>query len=93
MNIGDKVVCVDASNLPTALVGIIQKDEIYTVRGFVNAANGKSLRLWEVNDGSRIGAPYYYGHNPNRYRKVDERGITDVMIKNKKRLKEEPVLN
>ena len=64
---GHKVVCIDDSNLKERHSLI--KDKIYTVIGF-NAIGGYLLK--ETYNGEKYGAPYWWGHRAERFRKCDE---------------------
>ena len=84
--IGQKVVCVDDSNLKG--VGDIEKDKIYIIIDIVEAKYGTSLLLNGVNNGSISGYPYFYGYNPKRFRPIDSMWVETLLEEISKEIKE-----
>lgn len=81
-HVGQKVVCVDTSGLPSFLSKLI-KGKIYTVRGFVLGI----CRDWSVGEGITLmemknpptPSGQENGFDPSRFRPIDDRK-TDISV-------------
>lgn len=70
---GDEVVCVRSDHNSPCLT---HKGCVYVVSGIVKARKRYALALHGVDNGAPFGPPYFYGHNPDRFRKVQRRDLT-----------------
>ena len=76
--IGQKVVCISTKNISP--YATIKEGECYTILGFADAADCKSLILDTENNGEPYGYPYFYGYNPKRFKPLEYKIISNKEI-------------
>lgn len=63
MKVGDKIICVDDSDVETLING-----DTYTIREVLHVRDEIGYLLDETYNGSHHGFPYYYGYRESRFK-------------------------